>query len=285
MRPPWLPPRRIFHPTDLTRGSETAFAHALKLALAAQGHLDILHIDTAPGRAPWSEYPGVRSTLAHWGVLRKGATKPEVGEAGLYVRKIRAHGFGVVRPVLRELRETGADLIVLATHGRDGLDRWLHRDIAEKLSREGCVPTLFVPYGTDGFVSLGDGSTSLHRVLVPIDSSPRPQSAVDAASMVVQLAGLDTAAFTLLHVGNDRADAPAVDLPAHEGWSWETTVQRGDVVKKILSLGQQQPADLIVMSTHGHDGFLDAIRGSTTERVLAAAACPVLAVPASSAER
>jgi len=37
-------------------------------------------------------------------------------------------------------------------------------------------------------------------------------------------------------------------------------------------------ADLIVMSTTGHDGFLDALRGSTTERVVRGANCPVLAI-------
>jgi nucleotide-binding universal stress UspA family protein len=42
----------------------------------------------------------------------------------------------------------------------------------------------------------------------------------------------------------------------------------------------EQPADLIAMATEGHKGFLDVLRGSTTERVLRDARCPVLAVPA-----
>jgi nucleotide-binding universal stress UspA family protein len=38
-------------------------------------------------------------------------------------------------------------------------------------------------------------------------------------------------------------------------------------------------ADLVVMATAGHHGFLDALRGSTTERVLRKLTCPLLAVP------
>ena len=38
--------------------------------------------------------------------------------------------------------------------------------------------------------------------------------------------------------------------------------------------------DLMVLATQGHIDFLDALRGSTTERVLRGAHCPVLAVPA-----
>ncbi|MCA9420743.1 MAG: universal stress protein [Nitrospira sp.] len=38
--------------------------------------------------------------------------------------------------------------------------------------------------------------------------------------------------------------------------------------------------DLIVMAIQGHQGFLDALRSSTTERVLREAPCPILAVTA-----
>jgi hypothetical protein len=54
----------------------------------------------------------------------------------------------------------------------------------------------------------------------------------------------------------------------------------GDVVSTILKAADEQQADLIAMPTAGHHGFLDAVRGSTTERVLRHAPCPVLAVPA-----
>jgi len=40
------------------------------------------------------------------------------------------------------------------------------------------------------------------------------------------------------------------------------------------------PPDMIGMATAGHHGFLDALRGSTTERVLRRSPCPLLAVPA-----
>jgi len=38
-------------------------------------------------------------------------------------------------------------------------------------------------------------------------------------------------------------------------------------------------ADLIAMGTQGHDSLMDTLRGSTTERVMRRAACPLLAVP------
>jgi len=57
-------------------------------------------------------------------------------------------------------------------------------------------------------------------------------------------------------------------------------VRQGGVVDQILEEEAHWRADLLVLATQGHMDFLDALRGSTTERVLRGAHCPVLAVPA-----
>ena len=56
----------------------------------------------------------------------------------------------------------------------------------------------------------------------------------------------------------------------------------GDPVDEIVAAASEWAADLIVMTTQAHTGVLDALRGSTTERILRRASCPVLAVPAGS---
>ena len=62
------------------------------------------------------------------------------------------------------------------------------------------------------------------------------------------------------------------------GWTWNWENREGDVVEEVGKAASEHQADLIVMATHGHDGFMDAIRGSSTEQVLQHATCPVLAV-------
>jgi nucleotide-binding universal stress UspA family protein len=46
----------------------------------------------------------------------------------------------------------------------------------------------------------------------------------------------------------------------------------------IIDVAEEESAELIVMSTRGHDGFAHLMLGSVTERVLHHAPCPVLAV-------
>jgi nucleotide-binding universal stress UspA family protein len=84
---------------------------------------------------------------------------------------------------------------------------------------------------------------------------------------------------TLLHVGGDQLDVPPVQRPQRDGWSFSERIEAGDVVDTILAVSKDCDADLIAMATQGHDGFLDALRGSNTERVLRQSKCPVLSVP------
>ena len=82
----------------------------------------------------------------------------------------------------------------------------------------------------------------------------------------------------LLHVGT-TATLPRVDVPEIDGWTWTTRVTEGDVVEGILRAAAEGPADLLILTTRGRRGFLESLRGSTTERVVRGAHCQVLAVP------
>ena len=80
-------------------------------------------------------------------------------------------------------------------------------------------------------------------------------------------------------MGNPGA-APRIGLTEAAGWSYEIAVRQGEVVDQILEEEARWRPDLMVLTTQGHMDFLDTLRGSTTERVLRGAHCPVLAIPA-----
>lgn len=269
----------ILHPTDFSRGSDIAFAHALKLAVGAQGKLEILHVDRDQKRSPWEDYPSVRDTLSRWQVLPPDARRGDVAKLGVQISKSACKGPDAAAGVLEFLEHRGADLVIMATHRREGLDRWLHSSLAESVSNQSDAATLFIPYGVDGFVSLETGRVSLKRILIPIDAYPDPQPVVDAVSDLVTALEVSDAEVRLLHIG-DPASMPSPTLPVndHCRWVWET--RQGSVVETICEDAQENKSDLVAMTTNGHDGFLDAIRGSTTERVLHGCGCPLLSVHA-----
>jgi nucleotide-binding universal stress UspA family protein len=270
----------VLHPSDFTEASRVAFAHALKAALVARARLTLLHVSKNGGHE-WMDFPGVRETLERWNLLPKGSLKSAVPQLGIDVHKVIEHDDDPAKSVLSYLERHGADLVVLASHHRDGRAGWLHRSVSEPVARKSGQMTLFLPAEVRGFVSLEDGSVSLKNILVPIAAQPRPQPALAALAVLVQQLQCGAGAFTLLHVGREGS-MPAVSPPEVPGWQWRKQTREGDVVEAILDAARESKADLIVMTTDGRHGFLDALRGSHSERVLRHAPCPLLAIPEAS---
>ena len=271
----------IFHPSDFSPASEVAFGHALKIALQSKAKLDLMHVEPtlSPDKPYWLDFPAVRATLARWGVLPDGVGRQEVAKVGLRIRKILKSSTDPVETMLRHFRRFPPDLIVLATHQREGLTRWLHQAVAEPLARRSGAMTLFIPHEGRGFVSVDDGTVTLKRILIPIDHVPRPQTALRRALLLARGLNCVAGEFRLVHVGKPGA-APRIGLTEEAGWSYEIAVRQGEVVDQILEEEAHWRPDLMVLTTQGHMDFLDALRGSTTERVLRGAHCPVLAIPA-----
>jgi len=270
--------KHIFHPTDLSPPSMKAFAHALKLGLGLEADLTIMHVDPQRADTDFENFPRVRATLANWGILRQDATKEDLLQLGFNVRKILAMAEDPVASIVQFLWRKPTDLMVLATHEKDHLMQWLHHPTAETMARKSHTLTLFVPHISSGFVSLDKGACCLRRVLIPIDHRPHPQAIVDAACIMATAIGAHDVSFELLHVGSDK-NPPSVITPWRHGWTWSRSFASGIVVDEILTAATLHPADLIVMATESRHGFLDALLGSTTERVLRQTPCPLLAVP------
>src|SRR4029453_5812865 len=170
----------IFHPSDFSEGSEVAFAHALKIAMAAGAGLDILHVSEGRDVA-WTEFPGVRAMLERWGVLPPNSPRNAVASIGIDVRKVLIKEPDPVRAAERFLETHPTDLVVLAAHAHQGHMRWTRASISQPIARAAAAAALFLPYGSQGFISRADGSSSLRSVLLPIDSAPHPEPGLEAA--------------------------------------------------------------------------------------------------------
>jgi nucleotide-binding universal stress UspA family protein len=265
---------RIFHPTDLSKGSETAFLLSLKLSLSSHGVLTVMHV-TDDDERDRSDLPGVRSTLARWGLIANEDDRPGFEALHMGVRKVIRAGDDPVKTCLRHLKDHPTDLIVLSTAQGEGL---LKRRTAEPISRGAGEPSLFVPHHFRGIIDPDNGEVRMRRILVPVDHRPDPRRAMEAACKLAELLGQEDVHITLMHVGD--GPAPRMALPLHKGWTFDQLERNGEVVATIVQAVQELAADVVVMATQGHNGFLDALRGSTTERVLRHVPCPVLAVPA-----
>ena len=117
-------------------------------------------------------------------------------------------------------------------------------------------------------------------MLIPVDHAPDPSAAIEFARRAAEIIGDGDVTITLLYVGAD-ADMPRVQAEDGAGWKFKRMRREGDPVEEILTKcgSRQRRAH---RDAHGgtRTECFDALRGSTTERVLRRARCPLLAVPA-----
>jgi nucleotide-binding universal stress UspA family protein len=272
--------RSVVHATDFSAADERAFAHALGVALLTRAELTILHVasDTS---SDLRGFPAVRKTLERWRLLDAGSDQGEVFEKlGVSVQKIGLAGRFPALAVTEYLSQKPTDLLVVATEGRDGVARWLHGSIAEAMARWSRTMTLFVPADSErSVISSADGNLTLQQVLIPVDHAPDPGMAIEFARRAAEVMSDDKAMITLLHVGDEKG-LSSLHLRDGPQWAFARMRREGEPVDEIAAAAELVEANLIVMPTAGRHGVFDALRGSTTERVLRRARCPVLAVPA-----
>jgi nucleotide-binding universal stress UspA family protein len=272
----WLRIHEVFHPTDCSPGSEVALRHAMRIALVTGARLTLMRVGPADG-VPSDDLPDVRGIAASWSARASGGEPvPE-----LRVRWHVARGDNPVKACRQSLERNPADLIVVATHPCEGKMTWLGETVAEPLARSAGEMTLLVPEGSPGFVRAEDGTASLRSILIPVARQPAAEPAIEAARRLMLYLPQAEGTATVLHVG-DPCEAPAVRLPEVPGWKYSRVERPGDVVDTILRTAEEVAADLVVMTTQGRQGFLDALRGSSTERVLRQAHCPMLTMPVGS---
>jgi nucleotide-binding universal stress UspA family protein len=295
---------RILLATDFSACAARAQDYARFIAQAASARLEILHVlEFQPGMDP--EYH-VKSLYLE--ELRKEAARHLerfAGEAralGLTVAQREVLGIPSMR-INEAAQETNADLVVLGTHGRTGLEHILLGSTAERVVRGAPCPilTVRVPYepGRKSAAVEGGGlPVTVRSVMVPVDFS---DCSLEAWEYAVQVAKLFKATLTLLHVlepvsygldftlshaqderrMRERLDtrlADMVGLLEKEGLAGERILRGGLPADAILETAGREGCDLIVMGTHGRRGVSHFVSGSVAETVLRRAGCPVLSV-------
>ena len=144
--------RRILIATDFSDYSKEALDHAVYLAKSVNANLYLFHVFEQPLYNPAvSSRLGARVIdVMEWiksmreedrGRLLRLAH--EIGRKGVKVHSILKEGTPF-REILKAADKVSADLIVLGTQGRTGLDRFMMGSVAERVARQAPCPVLIV---------------------------------------------------------------------------------------------------------------------------------------------
>jgi nucleotide-binding universal stress UspA family protein len=197
--------------------------------------------------------------------------------------------------ILRFAEDNGADLIMLSTHGRSGIQRWLMGSVAEKVLRGSDMPLLLARASTEP----AGAPREMERLLVPLDGSELAERALPYAQ---HLAKSGSAEVTVLYVEqlqdvDSLSGRPVSGFEAHQGEETElylyhisyglssqgikaqVRVRGGHPAEQVTEEAREGATDLIVMSSHGRTGLARWAFGSTADQVIRTSPAPVLLVP------
>ncbi len=288
---------KLLVPLDGSPLAERAIPYALALA---------------EGRS--SQVTLVRSAIAHTipGVDPTDAQVRVIAEAQAYLddvaRTFRERGIDVETGVpygeaadgiVDEIAIRNAGAVVMATHGRSGLGRWVYGSVAESVLHRSNVPVLLVR----AWQSSGRADSILKntRVVLPLDGSAFAEAALPVAASVARSGHARLVLAQVVTTPEHGLAVEGLALPYDvDAWKDEARgylanvadrvvvdygierpeieVRVGDPGDCLVELIPETRASLVVMATHGRTGLGRVLLGSVAGSVLRQCSVPLFLV-------
>jgi nucleotide-binding universal stress UspA family protein len=214
--------------------------------------------------------------------------------------------------IVNGVSKQDADRIIMASHGRSGVSRWILGSVAEKVARESPVPVIIIRASAEE----AERSDSPERkILVLLDGSGLAEEVLPYVKEHAEMSGREV---TLLHVCEPPEVEPSFvyyasqwGYPPTKPLKWEDYVEEemtkvkkgakeylekigkrfsdagikvssevllGKPAREIVDYVARNPFNLVAMSTHGRSGVSRWAYGSVADRVLHAVSSPLLLV-------
>lgn len=299
--------RSILVPLDGSALAERALAIAATLAARLQSDLHLVHVhrERIVDEIPTYGLSGEAAREAAETYVRGSADRVRADQGGNVSGSVLEGS--AAGAIVAHAQAIGADLIVMASHGRTGASRFWLGSVADAVIRSATVPVLMVR-GGDGATpspatpSPATASPLFERILVPLDGSELAEAVLPHA---IALAKLGEARVHLLQV-EERAEDLRLSV-------WGLAVQEPDdlphrlanadrylhhviarlepelapatvsvesrgahrVGEAIAKVAVEHETDLIAMATHGR-GASRLLIGSVADKVIRGTDCSIL---------
>jgi nucleotide-binding universal stress UspA family protein len=197
--------------------------------------------------------------------------------------------------ILQYSIENDVDLIVMSSHGRSGINRWVYGSVAERIMSQAPCPTLII----NARQSSQEGAPS--KILVPLDGSGLAEQALHPALDLAQLLDAELYLLSVTTSGELRIETASEagafadiengevvkakdylqDLAENLDYqkvNYDVEIASGSVAEAIMDYAAENGMELIIMSSHGRTGLKRWVYGSVAEKVLRGACCATMIV-------
>jgi nucleotide-binding universal stress UspA family protein len=294
-------------PLDGSELAEVVLPYAKELAGRLDLELTLLHVCDSSGsdlqfmcRAYLERAAGTVQEQSREVQSRTGAPS---GVKAVEVRVEVAAGHPA-EEILSYAEENSIDLILMATHGRSGVRRWVLGSIADKVLRKSKIPIWLVRANIPEEIIHDEWPK--RTMLVPLDGSKFAESVLPHVETLSKQRGAELVNVVLLRVYEKpfiTADYPEPDSEAHEkriinhfkqeaeqylvrvekhlvdaGLHVRKEVLMGKPADEIIKYAHNNHPNLVVMATHGSSGLSLWEYGDIANKILHGVSSPIFLV-------
>ena len=288
--------KKILVPLDGSVLAEKTLASAAVLAKATGATLLLLRVQEPlvhmADQELYEQVAQLKEDTAHK-YLNGVASRSEM--EGITRELLTVKG-AVAESIIECAVENKVDLIMMSSHGRSGISRWIYGSVAEKLMRQAPCAMIVLQSKADKLLF------SQKRILVTLDGSALAEQAIEPALMIAQAVGAELVLLRVvgvIQVAIDSVDPlvmmqdlrqleerEMVEAQAYlqrmqnsltgSNTSVQIEVLNGPIAETILAYTDGHKFDLVAMSSHGRSGVSRWFYGSVTEKVLRGSCCAML---------
>lgn len=308
--------KKMLVPLDGSKLAEVVFVYAKELAGRLDLDLIFFHVCSPKERDLCQAYVERVTEI----VKRQAEEVQEQTGAQPRSKVIRARGELAeghpAEEILRYADENDIDIILMATHGRSGVRRWIMGSVADKVLRASTVPVWLVRVGIPDEIVYDKWPK--RTILVPLDGSKLGEAVLPHVEALAKQRGVEMADVVLIVVCEPSA-MPAYYPPSAQfetpggavhvepkeymrletercqrlseqyldgvetrfrnaGLNVHSEVLTGKPAQEIVNYANKHLFNLIVMSTHGRSGLSRWAYGSVTAKVLQGVSSPLFLV-------
>ena len=281
----------ILVPVDGSEGADAAIGHAADIAERFDAAVRVLFVANTKRDSVTTVGTDVVDALERKGEQIVEPVADDLRERGVDCETEVVRG-DPATAIADYAESQGMDLVVMPTHGRDGLSRLLLGSVTEKTVRLSEVPVLTIrtsddartsfPYEnvlvpTDGSEAAGAAADEAVDLAAELDATLHAVSVVDDTSL-----GFDVRSASATEDLEDAAQDAVDEVAARAGEAGVDSVTervlRGRVHRQILGYVDDNDVDLVAMGTTGRGGADRLLLGSVAERLVRSSPVPVLTV-------
>lgn len=297
---------KILCPTDFSDRARAAAQVAVNLAARTAGSVELLHVvatQIVDRAALAADAVVLQDALCSEGRARLAGEVRELVTDGVQVTSWLAEG-DVESSILERAKAIAADVVVMGSHARSALERFILGSTAERTLRKADRPVIIVPPGADHLGRGPNGKAQL-RVVVAIDGRTTSAGAVEFVRTLRRHVACDVTFLRLywaieeyMRLGltgprelfesdpdvvadlSRRLALEVGELLGSGRTSFAIEPAWGDPATCLLEVARKRESDLVVMGAESRRGLARIAHPPVAERVARHAfGAPVVFVP------